>query len=53
MLYLFGIDLTHLTCHPSGEFAGLLDIRGMLGELVVLASGVNSLGLLRCACQFI
>ena len=47
------MDQAHLTCHPSGAFTGLLDVRRMLGELIVLDRGVRSLALLRCDCRFI
>ena len=42
----FGMDQARLTCHLSGAFTGLLYVRRMLGELIVLDCGVRSLGLL-------
>jgi hypothetical protein len=45
----FGTDQAHLTCHLSGAFTGLLDVRRMLGELIVLDRGVlvdSSVGVL-------
>ena len=41
------MDLARLTCHLSGAFSGLLDVRRMLGEIIVLDRGVRSLALLR------
>jgi len=37
----------HLTCLISGAFAGLLDVRRMLGEHIVSDCGVCSQALLR------
>jgi hypothetical protein len=42
----FGMDQARLTCHLSAAFTGLLDVRHMLGELIVLDRGVRSLALL-------
>jgi len=42
----FGMDQARLTCHLSGAFTGLLDVCGMLGELLILDRGVRSLTLL-------
>jgi len=39
------MDQARLTCHLSGAFTGLLDVRRMLGELIVLDRGVRSLAL--------
>jgi len=39
------MDQARLTCHLSGEFTGLLDIRRMLGELIFLDRGARSLAL--------
>jgi len=50
ILHSFGMDQVRSTCHLSGAFVGLLDVRRMLGELIVLDRGVRSLALLRCAC---
>jgi hypothetical protein len=44
-LHSFGMDQARLTCHLSGAFVGLLDVRYMLGELIVLDRGVHSLAL--------
>ena len=41
------MDQARLTYRLSGAFAGPLDIRHMLGELMVLDHGVCSLALLR------
>jgi len=41
------MDQARLTYRLSGAFAGLLDVRRMLGELIVLDRGVRSLALLR------
>ena len=41
------MDQARLTCHFSGTFAGLPDVRRMPGELIVLDRGVRSLALLR------
>jgi hypothetical protein len=41
------MDQARLTCRLSGVFTGLLDVRRMLGELIVLDRGVRSLALLR------
>jgi len=47
------MDQARSTCHLSGAFVGLLDVRRMLGELIVLDRGVRSLALLGGACRFI
>jgi len=47
------MDQARSTFHLSGAFVGLLDVRGMLGELIVLDCGVRSLALLGGACRFI
>jgi len=47
------MDQARSTCHLSGAFVGILDVRRMLGELIVLDRAVRSLALLRCACRFI
>jgi len=44
------MDQACLTGHLSGAFTGLLDVRRMLGELIVLDRGVRSLALLGGAC---
>jgi len=41
------MDQARLTGHLSGAFIGLLDVRRMRGELIVLDRGVRSLALLR------
>jgi len=38
ILLSFGMDQPRLTCHLSGAFAGLLDVRRMLAELYRLIS---------------
>jgi len=53
------MDQARSTCHLSGAFVGLLDVRRMVGELIVLDRGVRSLALLggayrsicRCVCH--
>jgi hypothetical protein len=47
------MDQARLTGPLSGAFTGLLDMRRMLGELIVLDRGVRSLALLGGACRFI
>jgi len=47
------MDQARSTFHLSGAFVGLLDVRGMLGELIVLDRGVLSLALLGGDCRFI
>jgi hypothetical protein len=47
------MDQAPLTCHLSGAFVGLQDVRRMLGELIVLDRGVRSLALRGGACGFI
>jgi len=51
ILHSFGIDQARSTCHLSGVVVGLLDVRCMLGELIVLDRGVRSLALLWGACR--
>jgi len=46
ILHSFGMHQARLTYHLSGAFKGLLDVRRMLGELIVLDHGVRSLALL-------
>jgi len=53
ILHSFGMDQARLMCHLSGAFTGLLDVRRMLGELIVLDREVRSLALLGGACRFI
>jgi len=53
ILHWFGMDQARLSYRPSGAFAGLLDVRCMLGELMVLDRGVRSLDLLGGSCWFI
>jgi hypothetical protein len=40
------MNQARLTCHLSGAFTGLLNVRRMLGELIVLDHAVRSLALL-------
>ena len=44
------MDQARLTGHLSGAFTDLLDMRRMLGELIVFDRGVRSLALLGGAC---
>jgi len=41
------MDQACLTSHVSGIFAGLLEVRCMVGELIVMDGGVRSLALIR------
>jgi len=47
ILHLFGMDQARSTCHLSGAIVGLLDVRHILGELIVLDREVRSLALIR------
>jgi len=49
----FGTDQARLTCHLPGALTGLLDVRRMLGELIVFDRGVHLLPLLGGVCRFI
>jgi hypothetical protein len=46
ILQSFGMEHARSTWHLSSAFVGLLDVRRMLGELIVLERGVYSLALL-------
>jgi hypothetical protein len=45
ILHSFGMDQSRLTCDLSVAFVGLLDVRRMVGELIVLDRRVRSLAL--------
>lgn len=47
ILLSFGIDQVSLMCPLYGAFIGLLDVRHMLGEIIILDSQLRSLALLR------
>jgi hypothetical protein len=46
------MDQARLSCHLSGAFTGLLDVRHMRCELIVFDRGVPSLGLLVVCLSF-
>ena len=47
VLQSFGIHHACSTCHLSGAFVSLLDVRHMLGELIIVDHTVHSLALLQ------